>query len=888
MKNILVKLGVGSLKRYRVTLLLWLLIVLIGLASYTTLLKREGFPSIETPVAIINGSYFVNNPKTVDDQVVQPLNKVLIEIPEIEQIRSNVRGDFFNLVVQFDSDISSKNGIEIIQNQIDRQLSLPEGVQIEYQEIEAAKFNGTADLLISVYKNPNTPTNELVESANELVRILDSKDSVRSASVEQYYKSGVNPITGEEVQKEVAFGQIGVKDRGRIEFYPSVTVNVERKENVGVFELSDEAEKAINEAIDNNQINGAKATISADFSESVNTQIESLQSSMVTGLIVVILISFILISWRASIIIALFMLSGVLAIFGALYLIGYTLNTITLFALVLVLGLFVDDATIVVEAIDANNKQGRRKLEIIKTALSKAALASLAGTLTTVLVFAPMLFVSGILGEFIRQLPVTIIISLLISLLFSVTIVPFMAGPILLHKKETKGTSLSRKIENGIASWLAKFPLLLKTNKKKGVLVATLMVLLSLVFFASGLFIVKNKISFNIFPRSKDADSILISTSLPSSTSIDGAKEVAGKVNKIISSTVGENAVRVSYLTASERGSEIQVDLVPFTKREVKAPELVKNLESAFEGFDGATINVIQLDVGPPADKLPFKVQIYSEDEANANQVAMDISQFLSGNFVERANGEKVSITEVKVLNSESINRKNNLKYIEVNAGFNAEDVSALVVAAQEKVEKKFDANYLKSNGLSENALKFDFGQETENAQSFQSTIVAFFLAIALMYLLLVIQFNSFSQPLLIFTAIPFSLFGVALGLWQSDNAFSFFVMIGLIGLIGITVNNTILFTDYANQEKEKGHDKYTAISEAIRLRFRPLLVTTLTTVIALIPLTIFDPFWEALSLTLISGLLSSTFLVVLSFPYYYILIETIREKKNKLFPALK
>ena len=116
-------------------------------------------------------------------------------------------------------------------------------------------------------------------------------------------------------------------------------------------------------------------------------------------------------------------------------------------------------------------------------------------------------------------------------------------------------------------------------------------------------------------------------------------------------------------------------------------------------------------------------------------------------------------------------------------------------------------------------------------------------------------------------------------GLLLTDNVLSFFVMLGLLGLIGIAVNNTILLTDFANQERRAGADRKQAIETALRRRFRPLVATSLTTVAGVLPLALSDPFWEALGYTIIFGLLSSTFLVLFSFPYYYLAIEAVRDR---------
>ena len=179
--------------------------------------------------------------------------------------------------------------------------------------------------------------------------------------------------------------------------------------------------------------------------------------------------------------------------------------------------------------------------------------------------------------------------------------------------------------------------------------------------------------------------------------------------------------------------------------------------------------------------------------------------------------------------------------------------------------------------GLSAEALQVDLGQEEENQESFATLALAFPILLGVMFILLAIQFKSLLQPLLIFMAIPFSLFGIALGLDLTENAFSFFAMLGFFALLGLSIKNTILLTDYANQARRSGMSVVDAAAEALKERFRPLFATSVTAVVSLIPLALTSPFWEGLSVVLIFGLLSSTFLVVTVFPYYYLGAEFLR-----------
>ena len=216
-------------------------------------------------------------------------------------------------------------------------------------------------------------------------------------------------------------------------------------------------------------------------------------------------------------------------------------------------------------------------------------------------------------------------------------------------------------------------------------------------------------------------------------------------------------------------------------------------------------------------------------------------------------------------------------QYVETTAGFTDSDTSTLVTLAQQSVEKAFTPEKVASYGLSKNALGFNFGQEDENQDSFNTLTKAFPIVLLVIYFLLAIQFRSLLQPLLIFMAIPFSLFGITLGLFLTDNPFSFFAMLGFFALIGLSIKNTILLTDFANQSRAAGKGPVDAAHEALAERFRPLIATSLTAVVSLIPLAIMSPFWEGLAVVLIGGLLSSTFLVITVFPYYYLGGEFLR-----------
>jgi len=888
--NFLVKFTAFFFKNWKLTLLLWAFILGFGATTYTTLIKREGFPPIQFPLSFVQGTYFVDDASLVDSDVAQPLQELLSGVEGVTDVDTTAGSNFFNAVVSFDDGVNPTDGANNVKKAIEQATTLPEEAQTSVLAIDPGAFLNEFDLLLSVYSTEPTTVESLEEVASVVAEDMKSDALIVETEVQSLLETGNNPVTGEEQTRQTAFNQLGLTNSEGLEFFQSVTVGVDRdKDQIDVLELSELVNERIAQ-LDLSEYQGDyRVVIGADFAETIDTQISSLQTNLLTGLVAVALVSFLLITWRASIITGLFMVTVVAATVSVLYLIGYTLNTITLFALVLSLGLFVDDATIVVESIVASRSKKRKPLESVKLAVRKIGAASFAGTFTTVLVFLPLAFLTGILGEFIRLMPITIIIALITSLTLSLTVIPVLAKFILLKQTEVDAfTKINPivKLESYIGIKAGELPRLLKTSRRKGIFVTIAMFMLSLGFFGAAIGYA-GQLSFNIFPPSKDSNQIGFSINYPDGYSIEQAEEVATDINQVVVDVAGEEAVRVLYgrnAQPNARSADASIELTPFNERDIKSPVIIEKLQAAMTAAvpEEVSVRVLQFDAGPPVAEFPLQVQVLEEDLEKATQLATEVRDYIDGATIERTNGNEANITKTQLPKTDSIARQSGQRVLTVSAAFDDDDTSALLQSAQTYIEDKFTPEFLVSQGYNEDSLGFDFGQETENADSFASLAYAFPIALLLMYILLASQFRSFLQPLLIFMAIPFTFLGVFGGLFYTDNALSFFVQVGLIGLIGIAVNNTILLTEYANQEKRAGVGSIDAIANAVQKRFRPLVTTTLTTVVALLPLALSDPFWEALAYTIIFGLLTSTILVVLSFPYYYLAAEWLRMRVSK------
>lgn len=866
----------------QITILYWLAILVFGATSYLTLMQRQGFPNVDVPISIVNGSYFVNDKQTVDSQITKPFSQLLTRIDSVKSVKASSYDNFYNIIILYKDGTSSSGGNSEVQQALNNSNLLPKQATVNFKAIDAGRFAEQSDLLISVSSTNLMSASQLQNSASQLSKEFAKVDGVKKATVFEQVQSGFSPTEGKIVNKQTSYDLIGLHDgSGGFLFNDSIIIGVAAEPTTDALKLYDSISQKIDLLATTDQFSGLKSTIVADFAEGVRSQISSLQKNLLEGLLVVLIVSLLLISFRSGLAIASAMVTVLLATVGLLYGLGITLNTITLFALILSLGLIVDDTTIMVEAIDAakGSSTAEQRRKSLATAIKKVARASMSGTLVTMLAFAPMLFIGGVLGDFIRIMPISIIVALAVSFIVSQSLVPFLARFLLHQKATTPKAGPITRIEKALSSTVASGIVRSGKSTISKLVYGTLAILFGIVVTAASIPIFA-KLKFDIFPATKNTDQLLVGLRFSEGTAIDTAKQISRDASYVIANTLGKNATKITYQgTGQDLSSSIFIKLTSIDSRKTTSLQMIDQLKSAFTGFTDASVKVSQIDAGPGKDDYPFNVNIYENNEQKARALAVDMQNYMQGLSVKRANNKTATINKTIISPNSTILSSNAKQYISVSAGFDADDVSALVEPAKKALLAKYDSLVLQRFGINSNQLEFDFGNESNNQDSFKSMLLAFPLLLLVMFLLLAFQFKSWLQPLLIFAAIPFSFFGVASGLYITNNPLSFFVLVGFFALIGIAVNNTILLTDYANQYKQDNNsdDSYLAISNSIKARFRPLITTSLTSIVALTPLALSDPFWQSLSVTLIFGLITSTLLVVLVFPYIYLLGEDLK-----------
>lgn len=879
--RLLPRLSLFIFDRSRKAALLWLLVAVFGIFSYTTFLKREGFPSVNIPFTLITGTYLVNDPARVDKEVAAPINEIVLKDDRVKSVRSDSRGAFYNVIIQYGEGTNADQAGKELTARIKAAHVLPPQATMR---AEAPKFGFTErgdDGVITVFaKQKGTSSQELVTEARKVVDYIKQQQlsEIESISVIDTSITGTDPLTGQTASRQTRFDRYGIRESNKNVFYDSVAIGFMQKDGTDVIKLDNKIRAAIDRYNEQHKGSPTRVVASATYANDIKQQISELQRALLEGLLAVLIIGSLVIAVRASFITVISMLTVLAATVSVLFLIGYTLNTITLFALILCLALIVDDTIIMVEALDAQRRKRTDAREVVQVATRKVSRAMVAATLTAALSFAPLIFVGGVLGSFIRAIPITVITSLLVSLVVALVFIPLFARYLLLGKKQLGARNVHEPaagIEAKVATFIGKPMLWARHSRKKLFTVGITAVLVGFIFIGAGGYLFK-KVTFNIFPPSKDANGLRVQMTFAPGTTIEQAEATADRADKILADTLGSNFRSASYYSnADTHDANLTVYIIPYTERSVTAPQLEQKLDRKFATFEGAKVDVLQAEVGPPPAE--FTVRIQTEDRVAATRLAEDLNRFLFQAELVRPSGEKAKISETSISDPNTYSRADGKQFIGVSAKFDATDTSALVTLAKDAVKKEFTPEKLQSYGLTKDALQFDIGQEAENQDSFKTLALAFPLVLLAIYLLLSIQFRSLLQPLLIFMAIPFSLFGITLGLFLTDNAFSFFAMLGFFALIGLSIKNTILLTDYANQLRREGMPAVEAAVGALAERFRPLIATSFTAVASLIPLALSSPFWEGLVVVLIFGLLSSTLLVVTVFPYYYLGAEFLR-----------
>lgn len=681
--------------------------------------------------------------------------------------------------------------------------------------------------------------------------------------------------------------------------------------------------------------------------------------NLVEGVIFVIIVVFAGMGFRNAILVSTSIPLSILLTFITMRLMDIHIHQISVAALIIALGMLVDNAIVVSDAIQVRIDNGEEKLKACVEGAKEVAIPVLMSTLTTVGAFLPLLLLSGMAGEFIRSVPQIVIISLSASYIAAVFISPVMAY---VFFKPSKDKEKKHRARTFFAN------LLRSALKRKKLTMFFTLVLLALAVWLAGI------LGLQFFPKA-DTNKILIDIQHDHANDINKTEQLADQVADIITRqaevtgytvAIGDGLPKLYYSMPPAMRAQDYAQMV-FTVDLDNGGRFKTNEEFAIylqnildTEIATGTATVKLLEQGEPIG-APVRIRILGQNYDDLARVAEEIKSILksiNGTFNVRddysdnifdyyieldtdetlrmgltnydvqkelnialmgrnagnlnADSGVAKYTDskqipVKVISdieniddlknfavkSTATGRKTLLKqvsevglkpkiskikkydrvptvtvYSDVSKGYSSVDI-------QKQVEKE-----LESVDMGEARVVFD-GERESILKYFGNIGVLGIMAVFIIYLLLLIEFGNFSHPFVIMVTIPLSAVGSIIGLYLFKQPLSFTSFMGIVSLFGIVVNNAIVLVDYVNNLKSSGKSTEEACIDAVMRRFRPIMLTTITTLVGLVPLIVSGSnLFTPMSISLASGLAVSTLLTLVIIPVVYSMVEKMLHKK--------
>lgn len=676
----------------------------------------------------------------------------------------------------------------------------------------------------------------------------------------------------------------------------------------------------------------------------VDEAIKSFVLNLLEGVLFVVIVVFLGMGWRNAVVVSTAIPVSILVTLATMGIMKVEIHQISITALIVALGMLVDNAIVVGDAIQVRIDEGEDKLEACLRGTKETAVPILASTLTTIAVFVPLLLLPGAAGEFLKSIPQICIAALSASFLVALFVTPTMAFMLFKKGKAVEKKSIIRTFFSNLLN--------LAMRKK----VVTLIVALSMLFVSIRLIPV---LGLQFFPKA-DKSILYINFKSENTSNLDKTEKSVNEIEKILSAqpevlsyttAIGDGLPK--FFFSVEPGSQsadvaqtmLNVDLKKENRFKTNE-ELANYLQGLFDSeIVGGTATVKLLENGKPIGD-PVQIRVVGEDmevisekariikeELNTIEGTVNVNYDVSDKEYEffididddTANsmgftkadiqkqisialkGMKASVfrkngNETNIIVTSDVKSKEQLENMAIKSSFTgnkvllkqvadiglipqtpqlkkhdrelAVSVSSGVkpgyssVAIQNELQKRMDSLEL------DNVRVIFKGEREEIISNFGDLGVFSVFAMLIIFMILMIQFASLVQPLIIMLTIPLSLIGSILGLLVFGKPLSFTAMFGIVSLIGIVVNNAIILIDYINAERNKGVVLEDACKEAAAKRLRPVMLTTITTVIGLIPLafsgsSMFGP----MSIALMSGLLVATLLTLVVIPVVFSLV---------------
>ena len=781
-------------------------------------------------------------------------------------------------------------------------------------------------------------------------------------SVEDVARVAIRTQTGAVIRladvAQVELVRTTSTSRTRVDGQSAVTLSVRKQSGTNTVEMAAAVRAALAQ-LQPDLPAGISVQIIQDQSDFINRSLSQVTENILIGGILAVLVLYLFLTEiRTVAVIAMAIPVSILATLAFMFFTGLTLNLVSLGGLALGVGMLVDNAIVILENIYRHRRLGLAPRAAAATGAQEVAMAVTASTITTVVVFLPVVFVQGLASQIFRELAMTVSFALASSLFVAMTFVPMTASLLLRGSGEARlalGARISATSQAIQQSFTARYRAILGWALHRRAVVMGLVVVLAASSAWAALTLPRT-----LLPA-MDQRELSIEVELPTGASPEAIDQVMRQVEAVVaarddvdfafSSTAGGaggmfmgsgyTGQVVVRLLPAQRGlpptdqvvREIRTALVtiPGAETMVSSRSSVAGEEGAFGAPLAVTLRGDDVDelarlgetVAATMRRLPGVVNIRSSIEQSAPeiQVVVDreraagvgLSGAMVGTLIRSAVEGQVATSfrlheadvDVRVIFPSTARQTvadvgNLLLLTPTGAVVRLADLAGIEVRAGPSSIQRLDGARIATieaalSGITLEAAMarlraelagldlppgytLDFGGETaEIADAFGDLTQALAMAAVLIYMVMAAQFESLRQPLIIMVTLPLALAGAVLGLAVTRDPLSIPSIVGVIALAGIVVNNGIVLVDYTNQLRARGSDVREALLQAGGVRLRPILMTSLTTIIALLPMVISrgagNELQRSLSVPLLGGLVVSTALTLFVVPVLYSLM---------------
>ncbi|MBQ0832911.1 efflux RND transporter permease subunit [Marinobacter sp.] len=1007
----------AAIDRSRTTLLTLFFLTLGGIAAFQAI-PREANPDVTIPMIYISMTLEGISPEDAERLLVRPMEQELRSLEGVKEMRGTASEGHASVMLEFDAGFDPDTALQDVREKVDtarsklpreadeprvneinvslfpvlsvglsgplseRELiTVARGLQDAIEaipEVLEVEIGGDREDLLEIVVDPQVlegygidfdQLSNLVTRNNQLVAAgsLDTGNGRMTLKVPGVIEN-IEDVMSMPIKVDgdtvVTFGDVAMLQRtfkdptgfARINGEPAVVLEVSKRSGANIIEtvaqvreLIAQAKPQLPDALDVRYI--------MDQSDEVRELLSDLLNNVLTAIVLVIIVIIAAMGPRSALLVGLTIPGAFLTGILVIWMMGFTLNIVVLFSLILVAGMLVDGAIVVSELADRNLSDGHSVKGAWAEAASRMAWPIIASTATTLAVFVPLLFWPGVVGQFMKFLPITVIICLVASLAMALVFLPVLGGVSGGHR--ARKVSESGRMMHGyrrLLSTLLSYP---------GFTLVGVLGVVVVVYITYGKF--NHGVEF--FP-SVEPDSAQVQVRARGDLSVLERDAIVQQVESRLQGMPEVKAVYArSMLSVSTQMAPDVIGVLQFqftdwfTRRPASA--ILDDFLARTEDIPGIALEFREQENGPAGGK-PIELQISSRDSSKLNGYVDQIENQMraQGGFVDIeddrslpgiewrlevdreaaarfgtdvlsigsavrlvTNGlvlatyrpedvrDEVDIAvrvpnnwrELDHLQRQTINTARGQvplsQFLDLQPGNKTGSIArvdgkrAVTIKSDiqpgEQVDNLLKALQAKLPEAPE-GVSVKFAGENEDQQQASNFLVsAFLIAIAMMLLILVTQFNSLYQSFLILSAIVLSTAGVLLGLLLNGQSFGIVMVgMGIIALAGIVVNNNIILIDTYNQMKKDGMEAYEAALETSCLRLRPVLLTAVTTVLGLMPMVLSvnvdlltpslglgapsTQWWAQLSSAIAGGLAFATILTLLLTPAMLVLGERV------------